>query len=66
MFDPASPIRLEPPPPGELQPVIAAGPRVGIDFAGGPWTDVPWRLAIAANPALSRPAPSALPAPFAG
>ena len=63
LFEPAAPIRLEPPPPGEPQPVIAAGPRVGIDFADAPWTNVPWRLAIAANPAVSRPAPSVALAP---
>lgn len=57
LFDPASSVRLEPPPPGEAAAPISAGPRVGIGYAGPPWTDVPWRLAIAGHPSLSRPLP---------
>jgi DNA-3-methyladenine glycosylase len=57
LFDPAAAIRLEPPPPDEPPPGVAAGPRVGIGFAGAPWTDVPWRFAIAGNGAVSRPPP---------
>jgi DNA-3-methyladenine glycosylase len=54
-------LRVEAPPPGEPGPVVIAGPRVGIGYAGPPWTEVPWRLAIAANPAVSRPPVEAAP-----
>jgi DNA-3-methyladenine glycosylase len=56
LFDPNAAVRIEPPPPDEDAPVLVAGPRVGIGYAGRPWTEVPWRLAIAGNPAVSRPA----------
>ena len=55
LFAPDATIRLEPPPAGEPAPIVVAGPRVGIESAGAPWTALPWRLAIAANPAVSRP-----------
>ena len=55
LFTPDAAVRIEPPPLGEPDPVVVAGPRVGIGYAGAPWTDVPWRLAIAGNPAVSRP-----------
>lgn len=56
LFDPNAAVRIEPPPAGEPALVVIAGPRVGIGYAGAPWTEVPWRLAIAGNPAVSRPA----------
>jgi len=55
LFVPDAAIRIEPPPPEEPAPVVVAGPRVGIGYAGAPWTEVPWRLAIAGNRAVSRP-----------
>jgi DNA-3-methyladenine glycosylase len=55
LFDPDAIVRLEPPPATEPAPRVVAGPRVGVAYAGAPWTDVPWRLAIAGNPALSHP-----------
>lgn len=55
LFAPGSPVRVEPPPPGEPAPTVVAGPRIGIAYAGAPWTEVPWRLAVAHSPALSRP-----------
>ncbi len=27
-----------------MQPGITAGPRIGIDYAGDPWKDMPWRF----------------------
>jgi DNA-3-methyladenine glycosylase len=54
-------IRIEAPPAGEPGPVVVAGPRVGIGYAGSPWTEVPWRFAIAGNPAVSRPPVEAAP-----
>jgi DNA-3-methyladenine glycosylase len=55
LFTPDAAVRIEPPPPVEPDPVVVAGPRVGIGYAGAPWTEVPWRFAIAGNPAVSRP-----------
>jgi DNA-3-methyladenine glycosylase len=55
LFAPAAAVRIEPPPADEAAPDVITGPRVGIGYAGPPWTEVPWRLAIAGNPAVSRP-----------
>lgn len=55
LFDPTARIRIEPPSSTDPPPVTVAGPRVGIAFAGAPWTQVPWRLAIAGSPAVSWP-----------
>lgn len=55
LCDPRAPLHLEPAPPDEVPSAIAAGPRIGIAYAGEPWTQLPWRLAIAGSPALSRP-----------
>ena len=55
LFDPTAAVRIEPPPPGEAPIEVVSGPRVGIGYAGEPWTAVPWRFAIAVNPAVSRP-----------
>jgi DNA-3-methyladenine glycosylase len=57
LCDPAAPLHLAPRPDGEPEPDIAAGPRVGIAYAGEPWTSVPWRLAVAGSPSLSRRLP---------
>jgi DNA-3-methyladenine glycosylase len=54
LCDPASRLHLAAAPDDEPAPEIAAGPRVGIAYAGEPWTRVPWRLAVAGSPALSR------------
>jgi DNA-3-methyladenine glycosylase len=61
LLDPGATIRIEPRPPDEPAPDIVAGPRVGIAYAGEPWTSVPWRLSIAGNPSVSRPLPGARP-----
>jgi DNA-3-methyladenine glycosylase len=55
LLDPEASVRIEPPPPGEPAAHVAAGPRIGVDYAGPPWTDVPWRRWIDGNPAVSRP-----------
>ena len=57
LFDVGAAIRLEPPPDGEPLPAVVAGPRVGISYAGSPWTEVAWRFSIRANPSVSRPRP---------
>jgi DNA-3-methyladenine glycosylase len=56
LLAPAGPLRLELAPPAEARPVVVATPRLGIDFAGLPWTEVPWRFAIAGHPSVSGPA----------
>jgi DNA-3-methyladenine glycosylase len=55
LCDPASSLRLLLPPPaaGPL-PAIEATARIGVAFAGEPWTSVPWRFVLAGNPSLSR------------
>jgi len=55
LFDPAAPVRIEPPLASDPPPVVVTGPRVGVGYAGAPWTEVPWRFAIAGNPAVSSP-----------
>ena len=58
LCDPASPIRLEVAPAGEPEVAIETTARVGIAYAGEPWTDVPWRFLIPGSPALSRGRPA--------
>jgi DNA-3-methyladenine glycosylase len=58
LCDPSAPLRLEPGLP--VDPVaIRASPRIGIGYAGEPWTDQPWRFTIVGHPALSGPRPRA-------
>jgi DNA-3-methyladenine glycosylase len=54
LLDPRAAIRMEPPALGEPRPVVAAGPRIGVEYAGAPWTEVPWRRWIAGHAAVSR------------
>jgi DNA-3-methyladenine glycosylase len=44
LCDPDSDLRLEPPSIGDRSPVVRTTPRIGIAFAGSPWTTVPWRF----------------------
>ena len=53
LCDPRSGLRLEPVPPDEPAPTILAAPRIGIAYAGKPWTTHPWRFLIAGDPAVS-------------
>ncbi len=55
LCDPRSSLRLHARPPDAPEPLVASGPRVGVDYAGEPWRSVPWRLAVAGHPAVSRP-----------
>ena len=55
LCDPASPVRLEAAPAGEPAPAVESAPRIGIAYAGEPWTGVPWRFIDPASPSLSRP-----------
>jgi DNA-3-methyladenine glycosylase len=59
LFDPASPVRVEPRPATDPEPPIIAGPRIGIAYAGPEWAKQPWRLSIAGHPSVSRPRPVA-------
>ena len=54
LCDPASRLRLEPGEPIDDERVLAT-PRIGIDYAGEPWTSVPWRLR---SPATARVRPA--------
>ncbi len=56
LCDPASPLRLEERPSDEPPPELRATPRIGIDYAGAPWIDQPWRFVVAGNRSLSGPA----------
>lgn len=54
LLDPAGPVHLEPAPLDERPFAIATSARIGIAYAGLPWTDEPWRFAIAGHPSVSR------------
>jgi DNA-3-methyladenine glycosylase len=56
LCDPTSPLRLESAPGDEAPPEVIATPRIGIDYAGPPWTDRPWRFVERGHPSVSGPA----------
>lgn len=54
LLDPEGPVRLvaaEPLP----ETAVGATPRIGIDYAGEPWTSKPWRFIRRGSPFLSGP-----------
>ena len=62
LCDVASPLRLGAPPDRASrdgadrdEPVVAAGPRVGIGYAAPPWDTLPWRFWLPESDAVSRP-----------
>jgi DNA-3-methyladenine glycosylase len=55
LLDPAAEVHLEAAPAGEPRLAVATTRRLGIDFAGPPWTDVPWRFVAAGHPSVSGP-----------
>lgn len=55
LLDPASAVRLEARPDGEAAPRVSTGPRIGIGYAGSPWTERPWRLWISGHASVSGP-----------
>jgi DNA-3-methyladenine glycosylase len=55
LCNPASSLRLEAPSPDEPAFEIVSGPRVGIAYAGSPWTAKPWRFGIRGSRAVSGP-----------
>ncbi len=54
LCDARSPLRIEVPPAGVPAIRVATTPRIGIAFAGEPWTGLPWRFLVAGSPSLSR------------
>ncbi len=52
LCDPASSVRLEAV-AGEVE--VAVSPRIGVDYAGAPWTERPWRLFDPGEPSVSGP-----------
>jgi DNA-3-methyladenine glycosylase len=55
LCDPASRLRLEASPADAPELTTVATPRVGIGYAGVPWTKVPWRFVAVGSPASSGP-----------
>jgi DNA-3-methyladenine glycosylase len=56
LCDPASALRLETAPAGEPAPRVRATPRIGIAYAGAPWTEQAWRFVVEGHPSASGPA----------
>jgi DNA-3-methyladenine glycosylase len=54
LLDPAQAVHLEARPAGSPTLRIETSKRLGIDFAGEPWVDRPWRFTIAGNRSVSR------------
>jgi DNA-3-methyladenine glycosylase len=55
LLDERSALRIEPAANGDTAPDVVAAPRVGIGYAGSPWTEVPWRFVDAGSPSVSGP-----------
>ena len=53
---PTSPLRLERAPATEPAPVVATTARIGVDYAGPPWSTNPWRFVESGHPSVSGPA----------
>jgi DNA-3-methyladenine glycosylase len=51
LCDPGATLRLET--AGAAPGRVVAGPRIGIGYAGSPWTEVPWRLHLEGDPSVS-------------
>ena len=60
LCDPGSPLRIEIAPAGGPGPRVAPAPqvvathRIGIAYAGEPWTSLPWRFLVPGSRSLSR------------
>jgi DNA-3-methyladenine glycosylase len=55
LLDRRSALRIEPAAIGDRAPDVVATPRVGIGYAGSPWTEVPWRFVDDGSPSVSGP-----------
>jgi DNA-3-methyladenine glycosylase len=53
LLDEASPLRVAPAQAGDREPVPVWTPRIGIAYAGEPWTEHRWRLIDASSPSVS-------------
>jgi DNA-3-methyladenine glycosylase len=53
LCDPASPLRLELPAPGDRRAELVTTARIGIGYAAQPWHDYPWRFIDPSSPAVS-------------
>jgi DNA-3-methyladenine glycosylase len=58
LCDTASPVRLEVAPADDRPATPVWTPRIGVGYAGSPWTERPWRLVDAGSSALSGPRPA--------
>jgi DNA-3-methyladenine glycosylase len=57
LCDPASSLHLETRPPDARPIRLERGPRIGVAYAGEPWTTLPYRLVDASSPAVRRRKP---------
>ena len=55
LCDPSSPLRLETAVAGEPEPDIVATARIGVAYAGEPWSDRPWRFVERGSRSVSGP-----------
>ncbi len=55
LCDPDSSLRLELAPAGMRPVQKATGPRIGVSYAGEPWTSLPYRFVDASSPSLPSP-----------
>ena len=55
LLDPAGRLRIEPGEPSPSETVLAT-PRIGVDYAASRGRSLPWRLVVAGNPSVVRPA----------
>jgi DNA-3-methyladenine glycosylase len=61
LLDPRAALRLEAAAAGQRRPDVVATPRIGIGYAGTPWTEVPWRFVDGASRSVSGPRSPATP-----
>jgi DNA-3-methyladenine glycosylase len=53
LCDPASALRLEGASPGEPASAVRVTPRIGVAYAGEPWSSQPWRYLVDGSAAAS-------------
>jgi DNA-3-methyladenine glycosylase len=54
LLDPSAPIHLDPARPDDRGVVLVSAPRIGVAYAGRPWSALPWRLVDGSSPSVSR------------
>jgi DNA-3-methyladenine glycosylase len=62
LLDPSAPLRLEEAAAGASMSPIVETARIGVEYAGSPWAEVPWRFAFEGDPSVSRPVGARPPA----